>query len=76
MEGAISIANGDRVNGRYSMKSTVTGALTVVANVTITGPCSNGGTDTVNVPLQTMTYNNPAGASDWLPTGDANRVLS
>jgi hypothetical protein len=76
MEGAIKISNGDWVNGGYSMKSTVTGALTIAANVTITGPCSNGGTDTVTIPLATLTYLNPSIATDWLPTGDANNVLS
>ena len=76
MEGAIKISNGDWVNGGYSFKSNVTGDLTVVAKVTITGPCSNGGTDTVTVPLATMTYSNPSSANDWLPTGDANSVLS
>jgi SdrD B-like protein len=76
MEGAIKITNGDWVNGGYSFKSNVTGDLTVVAKVTITGPCSNGGTDTVTVPLATMTFTNPSGAKDWLPTGDANSVLS
>jgi len=76
MEGAIKISNGDWVNGGYSFKSNVTGDLTVVAKVTVTGPCSNGGTDTVVVPLATMTYHNPSGAKDWLPTGDANSVLS
>jgi DNA-binding beta-propeller fold protein YncE len=76
MEGAIKISNGDWVNGGYSLKSTVTGVLTVVAKVTITGPCSNGGTDTVTVPLATKAYTNPAGQSGWLPTGDANSILS
>jgi SdrD B-like domain len=76
MEGAIKISNGDWVNGGYSFKSNVTGDLTIVARVTITGPCSNGGTDTVIVPLATMTYHNPSSAKDWLPTGDANSVLS
>jgi hypothetical protein len=76
MEGSIKISNGDWVNGGYSMKSTVTGDLTIVAKVTVTGPCSNGGTDSVTVPLATKTYPNPKGASDWLPTGDANSVLS
>lgn len=76
MEGAIKISNGDWVNGGYSMKSNVTGALTIAANVAITGPCSNGGTDTVTIPLATMTYQNPSIATDWLPTGDANNVLS
>ena len=76
MEGAIRIANGDWVNGGYSMKSTVTGDLTVTATVIIRGPCSNGGTDTVSVTLATMTYHNPADAKDWLPSGDAKSVLS
>jgi len=76
MEGAIKISNGDWVNGGYSLKSNVTGDLTVNGQVTITGPCSNGGTDTVVVPLATMTFHNPSVAKDWLPTGDANSVLS
>lgn len=76
MEGAIKISNGDWVNGGYSMKSTVTGDLTIVANVTITGPCSNGGTDRLAIPLATKTYHAPSTASGWLPTGDANSVLS
>ena len=76
MEGAFKIENDDWVNGGYSMKSTVTGDLTVVAMVTITGPCSHGGTDTITIPLATMTYHNPAAATDWLPTGDANSALS
>jgi hypothetical protein len=76
MEGAIKISNGDWVNGGYSLKSNVTGDLTVNGKVTITGPCSNGGTDTIVVPLATMTFHNPSVAKDWLPTGDANSVLS
>ncbi len=76
MEGAIKISNGDWVNGGYSLKSNVKTDLTVMGQVTITGKCSNGGTDTVIVPLATMTFHNPAGAKDWLPTGDANSVLS
>ena len=76
MEGAIKISNGDWVNGGYSMKSTVTGDLTIAANVRITGPCSNGGTDTLIIPLATKTYPAPSQAKDWLPTGDANSVLS
>jgi uncharacterized repeat protein (TIGR01451 family) len=75
MEGAITIDNGDWVNGGYSFKTNFTGTITVAANVTITGPCTNGGTDTLTLPLQTMTYNVVAG-SDWIPTGDANSVLS
>ncbi len=76
MEGAIKISNGDWVSGGYSLKSTVTGDLTVAAKVTITGPCSNGGTDTVTIPLATGTYAAPVTATGWLPTGDANSVVS
>jgi uncharacterized repeat protein (TIGR01451 family) len=75
MEGAISIDNGDWVNGGYSFKTNFTGTITVSANVTITGACSNGGTDTVTVPLPATQYAVVAG-SDWIPTGDANNVLS
>jgi uncharacterized repeat protein (TIGR01451 family) len=80
MEGAILIANGDWVNGGYSFKfknnTHIATDYTVSASVSITGPCSNGGTDTVIVPLGTDTYHIPSGNIDWLPTGDANSVLS
>jgi len=80
MEGAILISNGDWVNGGYSFKfkeNTHTATnFTVSSFVSITGPCSNGGTDTLIVPLGTITYPVPAGNTDWLPTGDANSVLS
>jgi hypothetical protein len=80
MEGAIIISNGDWVNGGYSFTfKSNTHAFTnytVTASVSITGPCSNGGTDTVIVPLGTVTYPVPAGNTDWLPTGDQNSVLS
>ena len=87
MEGAIRIDAGDWVNGGYSFKfksaHTAT-TFTVTAFVTITGPCRNPGgqltgtTDVLTVPLGTKVYNIPAGtgATDWLPTGDANNVLS
>ncbi|MFO1429993.1 MAG: SdrD B-like domain-containing protein [Candidatus Competibacteraceae bacterium] len=75
MEGAIKISNGDWVNGGYSLKTNYTGTITIAASVSITGPCSNGGMDTLIVPLQTKTYNVTSG-SDWVPTGDQNSVLS
>jgi hypothetical protein len=80
MEGAIIIDNGDWVNGGYSFqfkdgKHAATD-VTVSANVTITGPCSNGGTGTLTVDLGTQTFHVPAGNTDWQPTGDANSVLS
>jgi len=87
MEGAIKISAGDWVNGGYSFKfnsaHTAT-TFTVTAFVTITGPCLNsagqklGTTDVITVPLGTVAYAIPAGTggTDWLPTGDANSVLS
>jgi uncharacterized repeat protein (TIGR01451 family) len=77
MEGAIKISAGDFVNGGYSFKTNFTGTITIAANVSITGKCIGGtlASDTLVVPLTTMTFNAVAGA-DWLPTGDANSVLS
>jgi len=77
MEGAIKISAGDWVNGGYSFKTNFTGSITITANVTITGACIGGtlASDTVTVPLGTIGYSAVNGA-DWLPTGDANSVLS
>lgn len=66
-QGKVMISNGDWVSGGYALKSNVTGNITVAAKIVITGPCSNGGTDTMTVPLQSMTYASPAG-DGWLPT--------
>jgi uncharacterized repeat protein (TIGR01451 family) len=74
MEGAIKISNGDWVNGGFSLKTNFTAPISVTGTVTLTGPCSNGGTDTVTVPIQAAI--NAVAGSDWLPTGDANSVLS
>ncbi len=82
MEGAILISNGDWVNGGYSFKFKSSTHLatnfTVNAFVTLTGPCIGGGpaTDTFSFPLNGATYAVPAGNTNWLPTGDANSVLS
>jgi len=75
MEGAITIDNGDWVNGGYSFKTNFTGTISVAASVSITGPCSNGGSGTLTFPLPATTYNVVAG-SDWIPTGDQNSILS
>lgn len=82
MEGAILISNGDWVNGGYSFKF-VSGShsatnFSVHATVSLTGPCIGGGplTDTFTFPLNDATYAVPAGNTSWLPTGDANNVLS
>jgi hypothetical protein len=82
MEGAIKISNGDWVNGGYSFKfvngSHIETDFTVQATVSITGPCIGGGpaTDTFTFPLNDATYDVPANNTNWLPTGDANSVLS
>jgi hypothetical protein len=87
MEGAIRIDAGDWVNGGYSFKFVSAHSatnFTVNAFVTIEGPCRDAGgkltgaTDIITVPLGTNTYAIPASskATDWLPTGDANNVLS
>jgi hypothetical protein len=82
MEGAIRISNGDWVNGGYSFKFQNGGHaatnFTVDVIVSLTGPCEGGGpaTDTFSFPLQHRVYAVPAGNTDWLPTGDANSVLS
>jgi hypothetical protein len=87
MEGAIKISAGDWVNGGYSFKfksAHIATTFNVSAFVTITGPCLSstgaklGTTDVITVPLGTVDYAIPASskATDWLPTGDANNVLS
>jgi len=77
MEGAIKISAGDWVNGGYSFKTNFIGTITIAGNVSITGRCIGGTmpSDTLVVPLTTMTFNARSGA-DWLPTGDQNSVLS
>ena len=82
MEGAIKISNGDWVNGGYSFKfksnTHLATNFSVHATVSITGPCIGGGpaTDTFTFALNDATYAVPAGNTNWLPTGDANSVLS
>jgi len=82
MEGAILISNGDWVNGGYSFKfvsgSHLATNFSVHAFVTLTGPCIGGGpaSDTFTFPLNDAVYPVPANNTNWLPTGDANSVLS
>lgn len=82
MEGAILISNGDWVNGGYSFKfvngSHIATNFSVQAIVSLTGPCIGGGpaTDTFTFPLNNAVYSVPANNTNWLPTGDANSVLS
>jgi len=87
MEGAIRIHALDWVNGGYSFKfksAHSATSFTVNAFVSIEGPCRDasgkltGTTDAVYVPMGPTTYAIPASskATDWLPTGDANSILS
>jgi hypothetical protein len=74
MEGAIKIANRDHVSGGYSFS--IGGghaALNVQlanASIVFSGNCSNGGTDTLTVPLSAGPYSVAAGDNSWLPSGD------
>ncbi len=80
MEGHIVVANGDHVVAGYVFKLAGahpdTRVLMADATVTITGNCSNGGSDTLTIPLRAgdATFNQPylvaSNNSDWVPTGD------
>ncbi len=83
MEGNLSaIRPGDWVSGGYSFKfvnsAHIATSFTVAAVVRIAVTCPDGGGPggTIVVPLGTKTYAVPAGYTGWLPTGDANNVLS
>jgi hypothetical protein len=82
MEGHLKIPPGSWFNGGYSFKS-VSGShaatsFTVTAKVEVPVTCPYGGGPggTILIPLGTRTYNVPAGNTNWLPTGDANSILS
>jgi hypothetical protein len=74
MEGSIKIANGDWVSGGYAFS--VQGshpAMTVYmenASITFSGPCSNGGSGTLTVPLSAGPYSIPANDNSVYPSGD------
>jgi len=82
MEGALQIRPGDWVSGGYSFKFTDghhgATTYTVTASVTVPFTCPNGGGSGGNifVNLGTKDFSIPAGNTDWLPTGDANNILS
>jgi hypothetical protein len=72
-EGSIKISNGDFVAAGYQF--TIPGShpdthvLISSATVTITGPCSNGGSDTLTIPLAAGPYDDPPNSSGWYPSG-------
>jgi hypothetical protein len=82
MEGHLKIAAGTWFNGGYSFKfisnTHLATQFTVNAKVEVTVSCPYGGGPggTILIPLGTVTYNVPAGNTNWLPTGDANSILS
>lgn len=82
MEGNLTIAPGDWISGGYSFKldnTTHTATnLTVTSRVSLAVTCpSGGGTGgSILVDLGSQTYSVNAGNTNWLPTGDANSVLS
>ncbi len=82
MEGHLTITAGDWFSGGYSFKfkdgSHIATNFTVAGRVTLAVTCPSGGGagGTITMDLGTRTYPVPAGNTDWLPTGDANSVLS
>ena len=82
MEGNLFIHAGDWVSGGYSFNFVSNGHpatnYTVTATVTVPVTCPQGGGSGGNivVSLGTNTYGVPAGNTSWLPTGDANSILS
>jgi len=82
MEGHLSILPGDWISGGYSFKfvngSHAATTFTVTGTVTLGVTCPHGGGTggTIFVSLGTVTYSIAANDTHWLPTGDANSVLS
>lgn len=82
MEGNLFIHAGDWVSGGYSFSfvnnSHPATNYTVTATVTVPVTCPQGGGAGGNivVSLGTQTFGVPASNTNWLPTGDANSILS
>jgi hypothetical protein len=82
MEGHLKIGANTWFNGGYSFKfnsnTHLATQFTVTAKVEVPVSCPYGGGPggTILIPLGTVTYNVPAGNTNWLPTGDANSILS
>jgi len=82
MEGHLSILPGDWISGGYSFKfvngSHLATTFTVSGMVTLDVTCPQGGGigGTISVSLGTVLYAVAANDTNWLPTGDANIVLS
>jgi len=83
MEGNLSKINpGDWVSGGYSFKfvsgvhAATTFMVTAQVDIEVTCPIGGGPGGTITIPLGTKSYSVPANNTAWLPTGDANNVLS
>jgi hypothetical protein len=72
-EGSIRIATGDEIAAGYQFTILGSHPETMVlleeATVAITGPCSNGGTETITIPLAAGPHTDPVKSSAWLPSG-------
>jgi SdrD B-like protein len=82
MEGHLKITAGDWISGGFSFKfkdgNHIATDFTVTSKLTLAVTCPSGGGPggTILVDLGTKTYSVPTGNTNWLPTGDANSVLS
>lgn len=80
MEGSIKISPGDWISAGYDFTIPGSHAAQTIqfvnATVTISGPCTNGGNDTVVIPLTAGPYSLGANDGNWYPTGDENSPLS
>jgi len=82
MEGHLKILSGTWFNGGYSFKfvsnthSATQFTVTSKVEVPVSCPYGGGAGGTILIPLGSVTYNVPAGNTSWLPTGDANSILS
>jgi hypothetical protein len=82
MEGHLTIHAGDFFNGGYSFKfksgshAATQYSVTARVEVPVTCPAGGGAGGTIVIDLGTRVYNVPANNTDWLPTGDANSILS
>jgi hypothetical protein len=79
MEGSINISPGDWVAAGYdiTIPGSHPGETVQLANahVVISGSCTNGGSDSVVIPLSAGPYTIPANDSGWYPSGDENDPL-
>jgi hypothetical protein len=82
MEGNLTILPGDWISGGFSFAFKAGGhgatnySVASTASLDVTCPKGGGSGGTITVDLGTKSYPVPAGNTNWLPTGDANSVLS